>query len=489
MKYFKQITQILLGMVLLSILTSGVTAVPQKTTTLPAEIKIGGVFPIVQRPDAGPDRRDGFLIAINEINNQTGADRILPEGVTLIPNVQDDDNSAAGGTAAAQTLIAWGADIVIGSSGSSVSAAMATELTPQKIVQISYASSSPALSDRSLYPYFMRVSSSDADQVKSIAGLVNKFGWTKGATISTSDSYGSSYIDYFTAEWGGTVLTAEQFDAGATDITAQIQAIKNAAPEFILGHFIDVDAATVMKEAKVQGIETVPWIMTDGWAHLGTFSSDEEVEAAMQLHIGTISSYDRQAEYYTFNETWYNPMWNWLEGPARSQSDGAPFNSYAPFAYDAVYVAAKGLAAANSVDGDILLAAMYEVTHNGASREIIFNDLGEVVSQYNYVQLSGTSFIPFGTYKLQSGGAQATPILDNLNNLTLADGSELMIENNAITQLKGPDNPPTSTTTTTTTTTTLPKITPEASYWGILFTICCLVIQRKRNRPPKLHRG
>jgi len=48
-----------------------------ETKSIPANIKLCGVFPISQRPDAGPDRRDGFLIAIDEINAQTGADRIL----------------------------------------------------------------------------------------------------------------------------------------------------------------------------------------------------------------------------------------------------------------------------------------------------------------------------------------------------------------------------------------------------------------------------
>ena len=44
------------------------------------------------------------------------------------PIVKDDDNSAAGGTTAAKALITEGVQIVIGSSGSSVSAAMATDL-------------------------------------------------------------------------------------------------------------------------------------------------------------------------------------------------------------------------------------------------------------------------------------------------------------------------------------------------------------------------
>ncbi|MHA1976594.1 MAG: ABC transporter substrate-binding protein [Candidatus Hodarchaeales archaeon] len=402
---------------------------------LPSEIKVGGVFPIVKRPEAGRDRRDAFLIAIYEINNQTGADRILPEGVTLVPNVQDDDNSAAGGTAAAQTLISWGADIVIGSSGSSVSAAMAVELTPHKIPQISYASASPVLSNRTEYPYFMRVSSSDADQAKAIADLVLAFNWTNGATIYSDDSYGAGQKNYFTQLFevkGGTILTDQPFATGASDVSSQIQAIKLATPEFILGSFIDVDATTVMAEARNQNIDTIPWIMTGGWSVPSTFSGNSTVQDAMQKAVGTTPMFEVTPKYEEFNTTWFDPAWNWLEGPAYSQSMGTPFNPYAPFAYDTVYVAAKGLANAGTVDGDSLLTALYNVTHEGASGSIEFNDLGEVYNGYNYVQLIDQTFEEFGRW-------DGIPTFTT-GTLTLHDGSGWLILNDMLSRLtsRGP---------------------------------------------------
>ena len=210
----------------------------QVTNTLPSTITLCGVFPISQRPDAGPDRRDAFLMAIDAINAQTGADRILPVGTTLVGDVKDDNNNAAGGTAAAQSCVSDNADLVIGSSGSTVSIAMAAVLTPLKIIQISYASSSPTLSDRSKYPYFMRNVASDADQGIAIADLVAAFGWTKGATINTDDSYGTGLVSYFTANFnktsGNQILSAQTFTPGQTDVSAQVQALSDANPQFVL---------------------------------------------------------------------------------------------------------------------------------------------------------------------------------------------------------------------------------------------------------------
>lgn len=399
-----------------------------EVSTLPSEIKIGGVFPVVKRPDAGRDRRDAFLMAVSEINNQTGADRILPVGVRLVPIVKDDDNSAAGGTAAAQALTADGVQIVIGSSGSSVSAAMAAELGPQKIPQISYASSSPSLSDRSLYPYFMRVAASDADQGLAVADLVQAFGWTRGAVIHTSDSYGTGLVTVFTEifhERGGMILTDQQFDPGATEVATQVQAIMDTDPQFILGHFIDVDAATAVKKSWELGAIGIPWIMTDGWSTTATFANDATVNKAMQRMIGTTPAPITGTRYQAFSQLWFDPKWDYLEGPAYSQSSGRVFNAYSPFSYDSVYVAAKGLAAANTTDGETLLHALYNVTHDGASGMIRFNDLGEVIGRYEYVQLVGDSYTTFGNW-------QATATLED-GEITLSDTSVWTLAENKAT--------------------------------------------------------
>lgn len=407
--------------------TIEVQAAEQKKSGLPAEIKIGGVFPIVKRPDAGRDRRDAFLMAIDEINNQTGTNRILPEGVKLVPIVKDDDNSAAGGTAAAKALIAEGVQIVIGSSGSSVSAAMATELGSQKIPQISYAASSPSLSDRSLYPYFMRVVGSDADQGKAIADLVQVFGWKRGATIHTSDSYGagmtSVFIDIFKKR-GGSIVTDQQFDPGATDVSAQVQTIVDANPEFVLGHFIDVDAATAVKKAWELGAIKRNWITTDGWSTTATFSNNEIVKKAMQKMIGTTPAPLTGDSYKVFNQSWFDPKWKFLEGPAYGQSSGKMFNAYAPYSYDAVFVAAKGLAVANTTDGETLLKTLYKIKHDGASGSIEFNNLGEIIGRYDYVQLDGDTYKTFGKWKNDT-------TLDD-GKITLPDNSVWTIANNKV---------------------------------------------------------
>ncbi|MHA2096848.1 MAG: ABC transporter substrate-binding protein, partial [Candidatus Hodarchaeales archaeon] len=373
--------------------------------TLPTEIRIGGAFPIVSRPDVGRDRRDAFLMAINEINNQTGTDRILPEGINLVPKVVD--NPEVGDQAAAQELILWGADIVIGPSRSAATETMASELTPHRIPVISATATASTLSNRTLYPYFLRLLPSTKDNARAIADFVKLTNWTKGATIHSDDLFSSDSIQDFIEIFennNGTILTDQSFTTGDTNVSAQILAIKNAAPDFVMGTFVDpVNAVTL--EIKAQGIENYTWI------------GGPLTEKAIGLDSVKGPIFD------LFNSSWFDPAWNWLEGPAHSQSTGSAFDypggDLTPYVYDAVYVAAKGLASAGTTEGIDLTEALYEVKFEGASQIVEFNDIGEMWGRFNYVQFENNVSSTFGEWF-------GTPYIETT--LTLADGTILTFD-------------------------------------------------------------
>lgn len=409
--------------VMISIASPSTTTSSAKTSSLPTQLVFCGVFPIAARPDAGPDRRDAFYIAVDELNSQTGPNRILPSGTNITAFAVDDANTATGGTAAAGTCLSDNANIVIGSSGSTVSAAIATALNPSKTVQISYASSSPTLSNRTLYPWFMRVAASDVWQAQAVVDLVNSFGWTKGAVISTSDSYGTGLTGEFKKDWSGTVVDTQTFATSATDVSAQVasltDAVDNKGAQFILLHAIDIDAATVFKEAYKQGITNlkgVTFVLTDGSSTTATFANDADVAAGMQAVIGTTPASLQGPKYQDFNNTWFSTLTcsNSTGGDTPiacgAGRTGAVPNSYAALAYDAVYVAAKGFADAaasdstfdgsqNGQNSTVLLNTLYGETLQGAGGNISFDNLGETLGRYDAVNLKGSVWQSFGTWE------------------------------------------------------------------------------------------
>lgn len=84
---------------------------------------------------------------------------------------------------------------VIGAASSSVSVQVANILRPFQIPQISYASTSPDLSNRDRFPYFSRVLPSDTLQAKGMAALVKALKWNYVATLSEDGNLGG--IDAF----------------------------------------------------------------------------------------------------------------------------------------------------------------------------------------------------------------------------------------------------------------------------------------------------
>jgi branched-chain amino acid transport system substrate-binding protein len=371
----KSLFVLITGLMVFSALSVAVESAPfsvsevDEASALPATIKVCGSFPTISRPEAGRDRRDGFLIAIDEVNADPEAVG-LPAGTTLDALVKEDDDGAEAGTTVANACIADGAHVVIGTSSSSTSAAMQDVLKTQKIVQLSYASSSPTLSDKTTYPYLMRNVASDADQGVALADLVKAFGWTKGATINTDDTYGTGLPSVFTERFeadGGEILSAQTFAPSATDVSGQVQAIADTNPEFVLLNAIDVRAKLVLKEAHELGLTNnvnTAWLLTDGSTTTATFAGDDTVKEAMQYAMGTNPASSSRPLYAAFNTTWFSVTscgGSACAGPVASQSSGTAFNSYAPFAYDAVYIMAKGLAAADTTEGDALLAALYDV--------------------------------------------------------------------------------------------------------------------------------
>ncbi|KAK6173631.1 hypothetical protein SNE40_017046 [Patella caerulea] len=78
----------------------------------------------------------------------------------------------------------------VGGLSSSMSTAIAEVLTKLGYVQVSYASTSPFLSDKTLYPYFLRIPTADDQQAQVIIDIVTSLESTIIQVLYTNGSYG-----------------------------------------------------------------------------------------------------------------------------------------------------------------------------------------------------------------------------------------------------------------------------------------------------------
>ncbi|KAF2357748.1 Receptor ligand binding region [Trinorchestia longiramus] len=81
---------------------------------------------------------------------------------------------------------------VIGGQKSSVSVQMANVFKLFEIPQVSYISTAASLSQRTLYPYFLRTVPSDNDQAEVILHVLRTFKWTYASLVYSADEYGKS---------------------------------------------------------------------------------------------------------------------------------------------------------------------------------------------------------------------------------------------------------------------------------------------------------
>ncbi|XP_038578860.1 taste receptor type 1 member 1 [Micropterus salmoides] len=166
--------------------------------------------------DEGPPNKHGFHLmqamrfAVEEINNHTGPQPLLP-GVKLGYQLYDTCSKQASFLAALdlvnqqdQSPFIYGTEgdtdpnynnsqravAVIGPDSSSNSFTPAALLGAYLVPEISYEASGESLSNKFLYPSFLRTIPSDKNQVAAMIQLLIHFNWTWVALLGSDNAYG-----------------------------------------------------------------------------------------------------------------------------------------------------------------------------------------------------------------------------------------------------------------------------------------------------------
>ncbi|KAK1901383.1 Metabotropic glutamate receptor 3 [Dissostichus eleginoides] len=239
----------------------GYTTDTKREITLEGDLMIGGLFPVHQKGEGAEDcgkinaqrgiqRLEAMLLALDEINKD---ERILP-GIKLgahildtcskdtyaleqslefvrasLTKVDDSEYTCPDGSYAIHDDVPLAISGVIGGSYSDVSiqkisfsfpvthtsavilseadvlqmlcsGPVANLLRLFQIPQISYASTSAKLSDKSRYDFFARTVPPDFYQAKAMAEILRYFNWTYVSTVASEGDYGETGIDAFQQE-------------------------------------------------------------------------------------------------------------------------------------------------------------------------------------------------------------------------------------------------------------------------------------------------
>ncbi|XP_076644174.1 metabotropic glutamate receptor 8 [Halictus rubicundus] len=161
---------------------------------------------------------------------------------------------------------------VIGASFSVVSIMVANILRLFKIPQISYASTSTELSDKSRFEYFSRVVPPDNFQAQAMVEIIDQLGWKYVSTVAVEGDYGEKGIASFTSlsvEYGICVAVSEKIlrNSKSEDFDKIIDRLssKHNARGVIL--FVDEDNIRKLLQATVRANRTghFMWVGSDSW--------------------------------------------------------------------------------------------------------------------------------------------------------------------------------------------------------------------------------
>ena len=351
-------------------------------------------------------------VKIGLLNPSTGPIAVYAPPFTWAAQAAIDDLNAMGGdfelieadsgcdgtvaAAAAQSLVDAGVVGVAGAACSGASMAANAVLSAAGIVQVSYASTNPGLSDAGAYPSFYRVVPSDAIQGPAMAAMVMAAGASNPALLHMTNDYGSGLADAFEGAWGADNLcTKIGYEDSTTDFGSVAQAVADANCGSVVMVTYATDGAAILETMAYLGI-ALPVFGADGIADSG-FLDDFSAPGAAN---GVQATKPRAvAGAGDFNDRC-------------AAADGCAGGIYTAETYDAVMMIGK---AAMAEDGANMEANLQSIgtDYAGASGSHTFDASGDVAGAgydiCRFDALSSTDvFFSCRAHWTRDGGVAAT---------------------------------------------------------------------------------
>ncbi|XP_048239375.1 gamma-aminobutyric acid type B receptor subunit 1-like [Haliotis rufescens] len=320
------------------------------------DIHLFGLFPMEGQYAGGLAQLPAAMMAVDDINKRQD---ILPGYRLHMKWNNSKCNKGVGVKALADSLYTQGTSLmVIGGACSAVSEATARVSHLWNLVQISYGSVSPSLSNKKVFPKFFRVISPEANTNKVRVKLFKHFGWNRIAIISENMDLFSSATEDLIQKLNAeniTVLSHQFF----SDPTIDVRALKNQDARIIVGNFYPRLGREVICQAFRVGLygRKVVWLLP-GWFYPHWYTEYNDTANCTTQDILKVTE-----NAFSLDNVYYNPsddvsISNMTSSQFRSRytdlldrTTNSTFTSgyeRAPAAYDVIWAAAIALNQTNN---------------------------------------------------------------------------------------------------------------------------------------------
>ncbi|XP_028407746.1 LOW QUALITY PROTEIN: uncharacterized protein LOC114530333 [Dendronephthya gigantea] len=383
--------------------------------------KIAAFFPTSELfgpiADLAEEWKSAFKIAVKTINSDSVYNIHLEYDIIETSVDVDSCRKQA-------AMLTDDVDMIIGEARSECSIAISKQTNHSAIPQISYASTSPFLSDKTKYPYFFRTCPSDVHQAKALGKLVTHHEWKALGTISVKDEYSKELIRRTEKELqnDGINLAAQErmTPRKFREIAGHLRKIKDSKMAVNLVVSRTDDAEKIFQTAIDMGMtgKGWTWLGTDG-STSSTFKRSPNLQSAMQGMVGTRPRGGKGSVYEKFLKEWKNSERNDFPGIIHT-SRIEQVSAYVPQVFDAVLAYATALQRLYEVDlinektdrkvlRRHLLDELRKMKNekNGfdsaTGSKQYFSEKQDGVPVYDVVNLNGESWVKVGSYTPKDG--------------------------------------------------------------------------------------
>ena len=315
--------------------------------------------------------------------------------------IVDNQSATDKAVSAAQELVDAGVSIVLGSYGSGVSMAGGEVFADAEVPAIGASCTNPGVT--SLCDYYWRVCFLDPFQGTVMANFAkDQFGAKTAYVLSQlGDDYTTGLATYFAKAFeamGGTVIN-EQFTEGTSDYTAYLTNAINGGADVIFSPTSTTVASLLINQAASMNI-AMPILAGDTW------ESSVILDAAKGTNLTICCStfFDENdgnavaAEFVQGFKAWLNA------NPDKKTNNGGNdiVAAVSALGYDAYMVAIEAIKAAGSIEGADIAEALPNVSINGVTGAISFDEIGDANKDMAYIKKANTETVAFDFVKTQS---------------------------------------------------------------------------------------
>ena len=278
--------------------------------------------------------------------------------------IVDNKSDKAEAANAANYLVNAGVSAVLGSYGSGVSIAAGSIFADAQIPAIGCSCTNPQVTLGN--DYYFRVCFLDSFQAKVLAKhAVNEKRMKAAVLTQIGDDYSIGLGKFFEEaykKFGGEVVSSQNFPANNADFNALLQNIKNSGAQVVFAPSSITIAPVMLQQAKSLGLEAI-FMGADTW------DNADMVKAAGDASEGLVAS--------TFFNDEDESVADFVSGfKAYSKTDS--INVVTALGYDAYMTAYEAIKAAGSTKGEDIKEAFKNVTYQGVTGEIKFDENGDV---------------------------------------------------------------------------------------------------------------